>query len=174
MFKANAIYIHNFNKKDKSYKLKLNKFGDITSNELRTMYSRSRIKHHRMLQGGVGENGTFMYKNVHSVPSSIYWREKGAVTDVKDQGQDCGCDGGLMEPTFKYITNKGGITTEKNYPYTGVEGKCDAKMGERVEWGEKGYIRMQRRSKAKEGLCSISMEDSCLIKKSLFIPKDEL
>ena len=38
------------------------------------------------------------------------------------------------------------------------------------EWGEKGYIRMQRGVSAKEGLCGIAMEASYPIKKSSVIP----
>ncbi|KAK4479387.1 hypothetical protein RD792_014900 [Penstemon davidsonii] len=89
VFKANVHYVHNFNKKDKPYKLKLNKFADMTSHEFRSVYAGSRLKHHRMLQGSLRGNGTFMYENVQSVPPSVDWRKKGAVTPVKDQGQ-CG------------------------------------------------------------------------------------
>ncbi|XP_051123203.1 vignain-like [Andrographis paniculata] len=303
VFKANAHYVHSFNKKDKPYKLKLNKFADMTNHEFRSMYAGSRIKHHRMaVKGGLRGNGTFMYENVQSIPPSVDWRKKGSVTPVKDQGQcgscwafstivaveginhirtnnlvslseqelvDCdteqnqGCNGGLMDIAFDFIQKKGGITTEKNYPYLGVDGKCDVKKenspavsidghenvpsnneeallkavanqpvsvaidaggsnfqfydegvltgecgteldhgvaivgyGTTVdgtkywivknswgpEWGENGYIRMQRGVEAEEGLCGIAMEASYPIKKSSnnpgepskSFPKDEL
>lgn len=89
VFKSNAHYVHNFNKKDKPYKLKLNKFADMTSHEFRSVYAGAKVKHHRMLQGNVRGNGTFMYQDVQSVPPSVDWRKKGSVTPVKDQGQ-CG------------------------------------------------------------------------------------
>lgn len=89
VFKANVHYVHNFNKKDKPYKLKLNKFADLTSHEFRNFYASSKIKHHRTFRGSRPENGTFMYANVNNVPPSIDWRLKGAVNPVKDQGQ-CG------------------------------------------------------------------------------------
>ncbi|CAA2935291.1 vignain-like [Olea europaea var. sylvestris] len=301
VFKANAHYVHNFNKQDKPYKLKLNKFADMTSHEFRSIYAGSKIKHHRMLRGTRG-NGMFMYSNEESVPHSVDWRKKGAVTDIKDQGQcgscwafstvvaveginqirtnnlvslseqelvDCdntenqGCNGGLMDLAFDFIKKKGGVTTEKNYPYTAEDGTCDSKKENSpavtidghedvpandedallkavanqpvsvaidaggsdfqfysegvfdgycgteldhgvaivgygttldgtkywivknswgAEWGEKGYIRMQRGVKAKEGLCGIAMEPSYPIKFSKnnhigyekSIPKDEL
>ncbi|KAJ0679921.1 putative chymopapain protein [Helianthus annuus] len=68
---------------DKPYKLKLNKFADMTNR------AGSKIKHHRMLKGDQIGNKTFMYANVESVTTFFYWRKKRAVTPVKDQGQ-CG------------------------------------------------------------------------------------
>ncbi|MCD9559604.1 hypothetical protein HAX54_017659 [Datura stramonium] len=285
VFKANVLYVHNFNKKDKPYKLKLNKFADMTNLEFRTYYAGSKIKHYMTLQGT--RNGTnFMYSNVNTVPPSVDWRKKGAVTPVKDQGQcgscwafstvvaveginkiktnklislseqelvDCdtrqnqGCNGGLMDLAFDFIKKKGGITTEDNYPYRAEDGICNIEKenspvvsidghedvppndedallkaaanqpisvaidasgsdfqfysegvltgdcgteldhgvaivgyGKTVdgtkywivknswgaEWGEKGYIRIQRGNEAKEGLCGIAMEPSYPIKTS--------
>ncbi|KZV28019.1 hypothetical protein F511_29289 [Dorcoceras hygrometricum] len=89
VFKANIHYVHNFNKKDKPYKLKLNKFADMTNHEFRSVYSGSKVRHHRMLQGSLRRNETFMYANVKNVPPFVDWRKKGSVTGVKDQGQ-CG------------------------------------------------------------------------------------
>ncbi|KAL6559343.1 hypothetical protein OROGR_004460 [Orobanche gracilis] len=285
VFKANARHVHDFNNKDEPYKLKLNKFADMTSHEFMSIFAGSKVKHHRMLQGSVRGNGTFMYEDVQSVPPSVDWRKKGAVVPVKDQGHcgscwafstvvaveginhiktnklvslseqqlvDCdiqvnqGCNGGLMDMAFDFIKKKGGITTDKNYPYKGKDGKCDLEKSKSpvvtidghenvpvndedallkaaanqpvsvaidaggygfqfysegvftghcgtelnhgvaivgygttldgtkywivrnswgAEWGEKGYIRMQRGIKDKTGLCGIAMEASYPIKK---------
>ena len=93
VFKENARYIHEFNKrKDAPYKLRLNKFADLTNHEFRSTYAGSRINHHRALRGSPsGAADSFKYQNVdiHSLPASVDWRLKGAVAPVKDQGQ-CG------------------------------------------------------------------------------------
>lgn len=287
VFKENVEFIHEFNKKDEPYKLALNKFGDMTNQEFRSWYAGSKVQHHRMRRATPrGTAGDFMYENAHDLPAFVDWRQKGAVTAVKDQGHcgscwafstvvaveginkiktkklvslseqeliDCdnkdnkGCDGGLMDYAFEFIVKNGGITTEAEYPYKAKDGRCDTskkkspvvtidrhenvpanseealmkavahqpvsvaieasgsafqfysegvftgscstdldhgvaivgygttKEGNKYwivknswgpGWGERGYIRMERDSRAKHGKCGIAMEASYPIKTS--------
>ncbi|XP_024972191.1 vignain-like [Cynara cardunculus var. scolymus] len=291
VFKSNLQHVHNTNRMNKPYKLKLNRFADMTNHEFTSAYAGSKVSHHRMLHGDRISNKGFMYANHDNVPASIDWRKENAVTPVKDQGHcgscwafstvvaveglnqiktkklvslseqelvDCdtgkneGCDGGLMDLAFDFIKKNGGLTTEDNYPYTAAAGSCktvkegvptvsidghedvpvndedalmkavanqpvsvaiDAggsdfqfysqgvftgKCGTQLnhgvavvgydmsddgtkywivknswgaDWGENGYIRMQRGVPEKTGLCGIAMEASYPIKNSDTNPK---
>lgn len=86
VFKHNVNYIHNFNKGDQPYKLKLNKFADMTNHEFRSAYAGSKIRHHSVLHGATHGNTNFMYEKMSTVPTSVDWRKNGAVNPVKDQG----------------------------------------------------------------------------------------
>ena len=84
IFKDNVARIESFNKAmNKSYKLSINEFADLTNEEFRA--SRNRFKAHICST----EATSFKYEHVAAVPSTVDWRKKGAVTPIKDQGQ-CG------------------------------------------------------------------------------------
>lgn len=46
------------------------------------------------------------------------------LVDCDSEGQEQGCEGGLMDDAFQFIQSNHGLTTETNYPYKGVDGTC--------------------------------------------------
>ncbi|XP_058092328.1 senescence-specific cysteine protease SAG39-like [Magnolia sinica] len=162
IFKDNVEFIESFNNAgDRSYKLSVNEFADQTNEEFKSTHNGF-----KPTQTRASRAASFMYENV-TVPASMDWRKKGAVTPIKDQGQcgccwafsavaamegitqlktgklvslseqevvDCdingedqGCEGGLMDDAFDFIRHNGGLTTEANYPYEGIDGTCNSK-----------------------------------------------
>ncbi|KAK1427699.1 hypothetical protein QVD17_16392 [Tagetes erecta] len=166
VFQHNVKRIHESNKMNKPYKLKVNEFADLTNLEFVNTYANSKISHFQALRGPpLGDEEPFIYRNAVDIPPKVDWTEKKAVTDVKGQGGcgscwafaavvavegihairtgklekfseqqlvDCdiegdnkGCDGGLLEPAFQYIIKNGGLTRAANYPYVGKKETCD-------------------------------------------------
>src|ERR1044072_5528285 len=83
IFKNNVEFIESFNAAaNKLYKLGVNHLADLTIVEFKA--SRNGLKRsHEFV------TTTFKYENVTDIPAALDWREKGAVTPIKDQGQ-CG------------------------------------------------------------------------------------
>ena len=152
-FSANYDFVAESNAKQSQYWLELNKFADLTKEELAT---------YRGYKATAKKSGNTA--PVLSFPSSVDQRNNGLVSHVKDQGQcgscwafstiggiegfhaqqngsiqtyseqqlvDCaggsygnlGCSGGLMDQGYNYIQDNG-ITTESAYPYTAENGSC--------------------------------------------------
>ena len=77
IFQDNIRYINKHNQKNYSYKLGINQFIDLPQpNTLMDhFYGKS--------------NGTYKVDNLLNPPESLDWRERGVITDVKNQGK-CG------------------------------------------------------------------------------------
>ncbi|GJN04244.1 hypothetical protein PR202_ga21774 [Eleusine coracana subsp. coracana] len=113
VFRENVRLIHEFNQRDAPYKLRLNRFGDLTADEFRRAYAASRIAHHRMFRGSDKRTHSFAYAKARDLPPSVDWRHKGAVTAVKDQGQ---CGYIRMARDVEAEEGLCGIAMEASYP----------------------------------------------------------
>ena len=86
IFKDNIQRIESHNQENHEWKMSVNKFADLTSDEFKQYYGSSDINNLNI----VGYNRIrFDNLNNQDLQDEIDWVEKGAVTGVKDQGQ-CG------------------------------------------------------------------------------------
>ncbi|XP_074582200.1 senescence-specific cysteine protease SAG39-like [Curcuma longa] len=46
------------------------------------------------------------------------------LVDCDVNGEDYGCNGGVMDNAFVFIINNGGLATDVNYPYKGIDWTC--------------------------------------------------
>ncbi|RZS13179.1 hypothetical protein BHM03_00044717 [Ensete ventricosum] len=86
VFTRNLDYVNAFRLAgNRSYTVGLNGFADLTEEEFFAAYTTTKL---RPSDGSYPGLKPFRYANV-TAPSSIDWRDKGAVTDVKNQ-RNCG------------------------------------------------------------------------------------
>jgi cathepsin L len=81
IWKANFDYIHAHNAKNLSFTMSVNQFADLTNREFNSLYKGVKINKVPML--------THTVVPAPGLPASVDWRNKGVVTQVKNQGQ-CG------------------------------------------------------------------------------------
>jgi len=85
IFQQNSDFVDQFNSEQHSYTVGLNQFADLTNTEFLERYTGFR----RPLIHVVDPEHVYEYDQSQALPASVDWRNKGAVTGVKDQGQ-CG------------------------------------------------------------------------------------
>jgi len=84
IWRRNALFIENFNQQgNHTFSVAMNKFGDLTAVEFGKLYKGLSSK--RVLN----TNTNNVVQHFPSIPASVDWRTKGAVTGIKNQGQ-CG------------------------------------------------------------------------------------
>ncbi|XP_074568957.1 senescence-specific cysteine protease SAG39-like [Curcuma longa] len=90
IFAENVKFIDNFNKGKHNFSLKANKFADLTDKEFLKLYTNPGLSRHVIPYPWYRRRRPPQHKNAttHRVPM-LDWRDKGAVTGVKNQG-NCG------------------------------------------------------------------------------------
>ncbi|PKI48051.1 hypothetical protein CRG98_031568 [Punica granatum] len=90
IFKDNLRFIdeHNFSPANRTYRLGLNRFADLTNEEYRSIYLGTRVDGRRRAAGS-RRSSRYAAEAGEELPASVDWRKEGAVVDVKDQGS-CG------------------------------------------------------------------------------------
>ncbi|KAF6174153.1 hypothetical protein GIB67_033685 [Kingdonia uniflora] len=87
LFKDNLHHIDETNKKVTSYWLGLNEFADLSHDEFKEKYFGLKVDALPMHREKTSNE--FSHRDVVDLPKTVDWRKKGAVTNVKNQGQ-CG------------------------------------------------------------------------------------
>ncbi|KAL5976900.1 Cysteine protease xcp1 [Asimina triloba] len=88
IFKDNLNHIDETNKKVANYWLGLNQFADMSHEEFKDKYLGLKPDMSGR-RDSTESDEAFRYRNSGNLPKAVDWRTKGAVTQVKDQGQ-CG------------------------------------------------------------------------------------
>ncbi|KAL2484095.1 Granulin repeat cysteine protease family protein [Forsythia ovata] len=64
-----------------------------------------------------------------------------------------GCEGGIMDYAFEWVIENGGIDTESDYPYTGIDGNCSATKEKSKVVSIDGYTDVEEEERAL--LCAV-------------------
>ncbi|KAG7034326.1 Germination-specific cysteine protease 1, partial [Cucurbita argyrosperma subsp. argyrosperma] len=89
IFRENLNFIDDHNSENRTYKVGLNRFADLTNDEYRAAYLGTRSSLARRVMKDKNASRRYAVNNRDQLPESVDWRAKGAVTPIKNQGS-CG------------------------------------------------------------------------------------
>lgn len=91
IFKDNLRFIDEHNSVNRTYKVGLNRFADLSNDEYRYMYLGTKTDaKRRFAKSKTAVTYRYaLHKDDHKLPESVDWRKRGAVAPIKNQGS-CG------------------------------------------------------------------------------------
>lgn len=96
IFKDNLKFIEEHNNSgNRTYKVGLNQFADLTNEEYRTMYLGTRSDARRRFVKSKNPSHRYASRPNELMPHSVDWRKRGAVAPIKNQGS-CGTSFSLV------------------------------------------------------------------------------
>ncbi|KHN04480.1 Cysteine proteinase RD21a [Glycine soja] len=88
IFKDNLNFIEEHNAVNRTYKVGLNRFSDLSNEEYRSKYLGTKIDPRRMM---ARPSRRYSPRVADNLPESVDWRKEGAVVRVKNQSECEGC-----------------------------------------------------------------------------------
>ncbi|CAH8295146.1 unnamed protein product [Eruca vesicaria subsp. sativa] len=137
IFKKNLEFVerHNMNT-NITYKLDVNQFSDLTEEEFRARYTGVVVPEGvtRISSPDSDKKVSFRHENVSETGESMDWRQEGAVTSVKNQGQ-CG-----VCWAFSAVAAVEGITKIEKGELISLSEQQLVDCGRDINYGCKGWI----------------------------------